>query len=32
MRINSKQKFERISEKYQLIKELKEKLKLEIDY
>jgi len=32
MRLNSKQKFERISEQYPLIKELKEKLKLEIDY
>ena len=32
MRLNSKQKFERISEHYPLLKELKEKLKLEIDY
>jgi DNA polymerase-3 subunit gamma/tau len=32
MRLNSKQKFERISEQYPLVKELKEKLKLEIDY
>ncbi len=32
MRLNSKQKFERISEQYPLLKELKEKLKLEIDY
>jgi DNA polymerase-3 subunit gamma/tau len=32
MRLNSKQKFERIGEQYPLLKELKEKLKLEIDY
>lgn len=32
LRLNSKQKFERIAEKYPLVKELKEKLKLEIDY
>ena len=32
MRLNSKQKFERISEQYPLLIELKEKLKLEIDY
>ena len=32
MRLNSKQKFARISEQYPLLKELKEKLKLEIDY
>lgn len=32
MRLNSKQKFERISEQYPLLKDLKEKLKLEIDY
>ena len=32
MRLNSKQKFERISEQYPLLKELKDKLKLEIDY
>ncbi len=32
MRLNSKQKFERISAQYPLIKELKEKLRLEIDY
>lgn len=32
MRLNSKQKFERICEQYPLLKELKEKLKLEIDY
>jgi DNA polymerase-3 subunit gamma/tau len=32
MRLNSKQKFERISEQYPVLKELKEKLKLEIDY
>ena len=32
MRLNSKQKFERISEQYPLLTELKEKLKLEIDY
>jgi DNA polymerase III subunit gamma/tau len=32
MRLNSKQKFEHISEQYPLLKELKEKLKLEIDY
>ena len=32
MRLNSKQKFERIAEQYPLIKELKEKLRLEIDY
>ncbi|MBS1626475.1 MAG: DNA polymerase III subunit gamma/tau [Bacteroidetes bacterium] len=30
--LNSKQRFERIAEQYPLIKELKEKLKLEIDY
>ncbi|TAH08648.1 MAG: DNA polymerase III subunit gamma/tau [Sphingobacteriia bacterium] len=32
MRLNSKQKFERISEQYPLVRELKEKLRLEIDY
>ena len=32
MRLNTKQKFERIGEQYPLLKELKEKLKLEIDY
>lgn len=32
MRLNSKQKFERMSQQYPLVKELKEKLKLEIDY
>ncbi|MEI6264672.1 MAG: DNA polymerase III subunit gamma/tau [Sphingobacteriia bacterium] len=32
LRLNSKQKFERIAEQYPLIKELKEKLRLEIDY
>ncbi|TAH09467.1 MAG: DNA polymerase III subunit gamma/tau [Sphingobacteriia bacterium] len=32
MRLNSKQKFERIAEQYPLIKELKERLRLEIDY
>lgn len=30
--LNSRQRFERIAEKYPLLKELKEKLKLEIDY
>jgi DNA polymerase-3 subunit gamma/tau len=32
MTLNSRQRFERIAEQYPLIKELKEKLKLEIDY
>ena len=32
MRLNSKQKFEYIAEQYPLVKELKERLKLEIDY
>lgn len=32
MRLNSKQKFERIAEQYPLIKELRDKLRLEIDY
>ena len=32
MTMNSKQKFERIAEQYPLVKELKEKLKLELDY
>jgi DNA polymerase-3 subunit gamma/tau len=32
MTMNSKQKFERIAEQYPLIKELKDKLKLELDY
>lgn len=32
MRLNSKQKFEHIAETYPLIRELKERLKLEIDY
>lgn len=32
MRLNSKQKFEHIAEQYPLVKELKERLKLEIDY
>lgn len=32
MRLNSKQKFERIAEQYPLVKELKDRLKLEIDY
>lgn len=32
MRLNSKQKFERIAEQYPLIKELRDRLKLEIDY
>ena len=32
MTMNSKQKFERISEQYPLIKELKDRLKLELDY
>ena len=30
--LNSRQRFERIAEQYPLIKELKDKLKLEIDY
>lgn len=30
--LNSRQRFERIAERYPLVKELKEKLKLEIDY
>jgi DNA polymerase III subunit gamma/tau len=32
MLLNSRQRFERIAEKYPLVKELKDKLKLEIDY
>lgn len=32
MRLNSKQKFEHIAEQYPLVKELKERLKLEVDY
>ncbi len=32
MRLNSKQKFEYIAEQYPLVRELKERLKLEIDY
>jgi DNA polymerase III subunit gamma/tau len=32
LRMNSRQKFERIAEQYPLLKELKDKLKLEIDY
>jgi DNA polymerase-3 subunit gamma/tau len=32
MRLNSKQKFEYIAQQYPLVKELKERLKLEIDY
>jgi DNA polymerase-3 subunit gamma/tau len=32
MRLNSKQKFEHIAQQYPMIKELKDKLKLEIDY
>ena len=32
MRLNSKQKFEHIAEQYPLIKELRDRLKLEIDY
>lgn len=32
MVLNSRQRFERIAEKYPLLKELKDKLKLEIDY
>ncbi len=32
MRLNSKQKFEHIAEQYPLLRELKERLKLEIDY
>lgn len=32
MRLNSKQKFERIAEQYPLVKELRDRLKLEIDY
>jgi len=30
--LNSKQRFERIAEQYPLLRELKDKLKLEIDY
>ena len=32
MRLNSKQKFEHIAAQYPLVKELKDRLKLEIDY
>lgn len=32
LRLNSRQKFERIAEQFPLVKELKDKLKLEIDY
>jgi DNA polymerase-3 subunit gamma/tau len=32
MRLNSKQKFEHIAQQYPLVKELKDRLKLEIDY
>lgn len=32
MRLNSKQKFERIAEQYPLVRELRDKLRLEIDY
>jgi DNA polymerase-3 subunit gamma/tau len=32
LRMNSKEKFERISEQYPLVKELRDRLKLEIDY
>lgn len=32
MTMNSKQKFERIAEQYPMVKELKDKLKLELDY
>ncbi len=32
LRLNSRQKYERIAEQFPLVKELKEKLKLEIDY
>lgn len=32
LRMNSKEKFERIAEQYPLVKELRDKLKLEIDY
>lgn len=32
MRMNSKQKFERIAEQYPLVRELRDRLKLEIDY
>lgn len=32
MRLNSKQKFEHIAEQYPLVKELKERLKLDVDY
>jgi DNA polymerase-3 subunit gamma/tau len=32
MRLNSRQKFEYIAEQFPLVKELKERLKLEIDY
>ncbi|MCA6447868.1 MAG: hypothetical protein IM562_11965, partial [Chitinophagaceae bacterium] len=32
LRLNSKQKFDRIAEQYPLVKDLKDKLRLEIDY
>jgi DNA polymerase-3 subunit gamma/tau len=32
MRLNSKEKFEYIAQQYPLVRELKERLKLEIDY
>ena len=32
MRLNSKQKFEHIAAQYPLVKELRDRLKLEIDY
>ena len=32
LRMNSRQKYERIAEQFPLVKELKERLKLEIDY
>jgi len=32
LRMNSRQKFERIAEQFPMVKELKERLKLEIDY
>jgi DNA polymerase-3 subunit gamma/tau len=32
LRMNSRQKFERIAEQFPMVKELKDRLKLEIDY
>jgi len=32
LKLNSKQRFERIAEQYPLVKELRDRLKLEIDY